>query len=130
MGKVRKVVDMWNPEGCKTEKEYEISLFRLLEEQLPGIEVIRQYGLGRIKADIAVGGKVFIEIKSNIGTRDRLQRLLGQLTLYAKAKVEYFILIIIGHIENNMKAIIENEIEKYNGGLLPIEEDTCIVLYK
>jgi len=42
-----------------------------------------QYASGRVKGDIAVDGNILIEIKDGLKSTGQLQRLLGQLELYA-----------------------------------------------
>ncbi|GAH19881.1 unnamed protein product, partial [marine sediment metagenome] len=76
VGTVMDIINKWKPGKCKTEKDYEKSLYNFLEKQLPDIEIVKQFGIGRTKVDIAVARKVFIEIKYNLNSTSKLQRLL------------------------------------------------------
>ncbi len=93
LGYIKKLIDKWEPQGCKTEKDYEKSLYLFLHEQLPETQITKQYAKGRIKADIAVDDKIIIELKNNLKARNNFQRLLGQLTEYKSWKGSVIILL-------------------------------------
>jgi len=82
VGVVVSHLQKWRPRGCSTEKDFEKSLFKYLHEKLPEIQVTKQYAQGRIRADLMVGGKVIIELKHNLNSTAKYQRLIGQLTEY------------------------------------------------
>ena len=80
---VIKLIDAWHPRACKTEKDLERSLHKHLEKNLPDLDVQMQYASGRVKGDICVDHKVLIELKDSLKSTGQLQRLIGQLDLYA-----------------------------------------------
>ncbi|HTU33560.1 MAG TPA: hypothetical protein VMF66_07130 [Candidatus Acidoferrum sp.] len=79
---VMKLVDDWHPRKCETEKDFEVSLHRHLERNLPHANVIKQYAAGRVKGDIVIDDRVLVEIKDSLESTGQLQRLLGQLDIY------------------------------------------------
>ena len=81
-GVVTKLVEAWEPGTLKNEKQYENSLYDFLIENLEGIEVIKQYGKGRMRADLIVNNNVIIELKNNLDATTKYQRLIGQLSDY------------------------------------------------
>ena len=72
----------WAPLDCKTEKDFENSLYAYLHAKLPDIQVTKQFAQGRLRADLNVGGKVIVELKNNLNTTAKYQRLIGQLAEY------------------------------------------------
>jgi hypothetical protein len=79
---VMTLIGDWHPRKCKTEKDFEVSLHKHLEKNLPHSNVIKQYAAGRVKGDIVIDDKVLIEIKDSLESTGQLQRLLGQLDIY------------------------------------------------
>ena len=79
---VERLVDEWKPRRCATEKDYEKSLYKFLHEKFEEIQITKQYARGRIRADIVVGDKIIVELKNNLNTTNKYQRLLGQLAQY------------------------------------------------
>lgn len=131
IGKVRGIVKKWKPRKCSTEKDYESSLFRFLEKELPDIEVVKQYGIGRAKFDIAVGRKVFIEIKNRLDSTSKLQRLIGQLTIYKKEKVDNIVILICGKSDRNLLSQLNKEVKRHNNDALTFfDSDSVIVMQK
>ncbi len=128
VGIVTDIIKRWRPGKCKTEKEYEKSLYTFLEKQLPDIEIIKQFGIGRTKVDIAIGRKVFIEIKHKFNSTSKLQRLLGQLSLYKKEKDEDLIILLCGDVDKNILRQLKDEVEKYNRNQLL--SDTMFIMKK
>jgi len=130
VGTVTDIIKKWKPGVCETEKDYEKSLYTFLEKQLPDIEVINQFGIGRTKVDIAVGRKVFIEIKYNLNSTSKLQRLIGQLSLYKKEKDEDLIILICGDVDKNILRQLKDEVEEYNRTMFVFDSDTVFIMLK
>lgn len=83
-GAVVDLLEKWRPRGCKNEKDHELSLQAYLDGQLGGVPVVRQYAVGRTKADLMIGKNVVVEMKHNFNSTGKYQRLVGQLTEYSK----------------------------------------------
>ncbi len=66
LGSVKKLLEQWRPPRYNSEGEYEKDLYAYLNNNVKGIEVVRQFGSSRLRADICVGRKVFIEIKKDL----------------------------------------------------------------
>lgn len=73
------LLEKWEPEGCKTEKDFEKSLYTYLHTELGDVQITKQFAHGRIRADLAVGDKVIIELKNNLDSTAKYQRLVGQI---------------------------------------------------
>ncbi len=112
---VLNLIQEWRPRGCETEKDYEISLYNFLHRKLEGetIEITKQYGQGRIKGDIVVGRKVLIELKADLDSTSKLQRLYGQLELYSQDWKSHVIVVLCGEHDRNLIAQLQRQIEKY-----------------
>ena len=76
---VRRVLRIWSPKGCQTEKDYEESLANELKTEMKNTEIIQQYGSGRQRVDIVVDQKVAIEIKNDMTSTAAIHRAIGQL---------------------------------------------------
>ncbi len=114
IGHIENLIKEWKPRGCKTEKDYEESLYNYLEKQLEGKEITKQYGVGRVKVDLAVNKKVFIELKNDLKNTGQLQRLIGQLELYAK-DLNNIIIVICGDVDKNLlKQLIDQKKKSYD----------------
>jgi hypothetical protein len=106
-----KLIDEWHPRGCKTEKDLEVSLHRHLEKNLPDVDVIKQYAAGRVKGDICVDNTVLIEMKDNMKSTGQLQRLIGQLDLYASQWKEKVIVVICGDSQRDLVKRVTEKVE-------------------
>lgn len=102
----------WTPEdNCKTEKSFEKSLYNHLHDNLKEIQVTKQYSKGRIRADLVVGEKVIIEIKNNLDTTSKYQRLIGQIAEYKEWDGK-IIILLIGHTEKNLRKELDRYLQK------------------
>lgn len=77
---VASLVEKWRPDSCKTEKQYEDSLYEFLHRELADVQVTRQYPRGRNRVDMLIGDKVALELKNNLQSKNEYHRLVGQLT--------------------------------------------------
>jgi hypothetical protein len=111
-GAVAGLIQKWTPPEFKSEGEYEKDLYGYLHDNLNGIEVTRQFGSSRSRVDICVGRKVFVELKKDLDSTAKLQRLLGQLQLYAKEKWEFVLLVVVGQADKNLLAQAKEGLEK------------------
>jgi hypothetical protein len=87
------LINQWEPKNCKTEKDYEKSLVKFIRAELPDIEVTPQFSFGRTKADLVIGRKVIIEIKTNLSNTGSCQRLVGQLHDYSEWEGKVIVLL-------------------------------------
>lgn len=110
---VETLIRRWKPIGCKTEKDFEKSLAAYLREEMPGLEIIQQYALGRFKADIMVGKRLLIEIKNNLKSVNDCNRLIGQLDEYKRWE-GYVIVLLTGNTCPEMRHRIERWIKEVN----------------
>lgn len=107
-GRVREVIESWRPRGCKTEKDYERSLVKKLQNELVNQNIQQQYGSARQRFDIMVHEKVPIEIKKDLKSTAALQRTIGQLDGYLK-DWEGVILVLCGDVSSDLF----NDLKKY-----------------
>lgn len=117
------LVDKWKPEGCKSEKQCEISLYEFLHDNLTDLQVTRQFASGRVRADIAVEGKVIIEIKNNLDTNSEYHRLVGQMSDYDDWAGAVFV-VLCGVTDRNLLKELRKQLERRNNGytLFPDEK--------
>lgn len=110
-GDVIRLIKVWHPRKCKTEKDLERSLHRHLEKNLESADVIKQYAAGRVKGDIVVDGKILIEIKDSLKSTGQLQRLLGQLDIYAAQWKGKVIVVICGDSERDLVRVLNKKVD-------------------
>jgi hypothetical protein len=108
---VMKLIDAWHPRGCKTEKDLERSLHKHLEKSLPDVDVQKQYASGRVKGDICVDHKVLIELKDGMKSTGQLQRLIGQLDLYASQWKKEVIVVICGDSQRDLVKSVTTKVK-------------------
>lgn len=92
----------WKPKGCRTEKDFEKSLYSFLHAELGDIQITKQFAQGRIRADLVIGGKVIVELKHNLDSTAKYQRLIGQLSEY-KTWDGYTVVLLTGKTDPNLK---------------------------
>lgn len=126
---VRRLVEDWQPRKCKTEKDFERSLFRHLEKNLPGSEVIKQYAAGRVKGDIVVDGDILVELKDRVDTTGAVQRLLGQISIYNEKWKGKVLIVICGESQRDLLAMVEKRVESFDPGPLDIFAEKKIYLH-
>ena len=108
---VMKLIDAWHPRACKTEKDLERSLHKHLEKHLPDVDVQMQYASGRVKGDICVDHRVLIELKDSLKSTGQLQRLMGQLDLYASQWKKEVIVVICGDSQRDLVKVVTAKVE-------------------
>lgn len=102
-GTVAELIEAWQPEGCRTHKQYQKSLNAFLAENLPDVRITMESGSSRVRADIEVGKAVIVEMKVGFDNTAKLQQLLGQIDLY---KQEFpgrtIITVFLGKADRNI----------------------------
>jgi hypothetical protein len=96
----------FGPETVRDEEDLEKQLYQYLKANL-GSRVARQYPVGDQKIDIAIDGKIGIEIKI-AESRSKLQRLVGQVLDY----VEYFDEVIAVILDVGANVDIDSYVQK------------------
>ncbi len=114
-GTVVHLIKNWIPGECKNEKDYEKSLYPFLHAELGSIQITKQPGYGRLRADLAVGKNVLVELKHNLDSTAKLQRLIGQLEGYRESD-KTVIVVLTGRTEPNLGKELRHAIEKMNYG--------------
>src|SRR5712664_87856 len=99
---VQELIEEWKPGNLALEKNYEKSLLEFLRSKLRHVKITRQYGAARIKCDVAVGKDALIELKTNLTTTAKLQRLLGQVQLYKKELDTPIIILLLGRTDDDL----------------------------
>jgi len=99
--RVCQAIESWRPRGCKTEKDYERSLVKQLEQELVNQTITPQYGSGRTVVDIMVQNKVPIELKKDLTSPAALQRTIGQLEGYLEM-YDGIILVLCGDASSDL----------------------------
>lgn len=130
IGTIENFIKEWKPKDCKTEKDYEESLHDYLEKRLEGKNITRQYGVGRAKVDLAIDKKVFVELKKDLKNTVQLQRLIGQLELYAK-DLDNMIVVITGEVDRDLfKQLIDKKKDYDNDAVGLFKKFDCRILQK
>ena len=114
MGTVEKIIKKWKPERCTREKDYERSLVTFLQEKMPDVIIVPQYGAGTQKIDIVVGEEVVIELKNDLKTTSECQKLIGQLNGYERNWDKIFV-VVCGEIKDNLKKDLEDSFRARQG---------------
>ncbi len=128
IGRVRKIIESWQPVNCHTEKQFENSLMIKLQKELKGIKIQSQYGSGRQKVDIVVNDKIPIEIKKDLKSSSALQRTIGQLEQYLKSW-ETVILVLCGEVKQDLLADLK-EYGKSKEGITTLFDEGVIIVVK
>jgi hypothetical protein len=113
-GAVTDLIKKWKPENCKSEKDFEKSLYEFLHVELgDGIQITKQFARGRMKADIVVDDKVIIELKFKLDTTAKYQRLIGQLETY-RGWEGSIIVLLTEKTEPNLRKELIKKIDELN----------------
>lgn len=112
---VKKAINKWSPNECKTEKDFENSLYNFLHEHFDDVQITKQDGVGRSRADLNVGDKVLIEVKKDLRLKSQHDRLTGQLEDYRKWKGS-IIILLVGETEPNLKKKLLRYQEEHTDG--------------
>ncbi len=124
-GTIVSIIEKWKPRKCKTEKDFEKSLYSYLEKELEDIQITRQYAKGRIRADIVVDDVVIIELKNNLDSTAKYQRLVGQLSLY-KEWDGYIVVLLTGKTDSNLRRQLTKHVKEYDD-LLDLSSKVVII---
>ncbi len=127
-GAVAGLIEKWTPRRCKTEKDYENSLYEYLHQELGGVQVTKQFAKGRIRADLAIGDQVIIELKHNLDETGKYQRLIGQLEGYKDWEGQV-IIVLTGATDRNLRKELDEYVKKHRS-LLLLQADKFTVVEK
>jgi hypothetical protein len=119
-GAVKELVQKWEPKDCHTEKDFERSLAHLLESRLKGKDIVKQFAVGRVRGDIVIEKKILIEIKTNLSSTAKLQRLLGQIELYRHDWGRAVILVLCGEHDPNLVKRLRDALGRHDDSLVLI----------
>lgn len=128
-GAVVDVIRRWEPGDCKTEKEYERSLYAFLHDVFGDLQVTKQYAQGRVRADLCVAGKVILELKNNLDTTAKYQRLVGQIAEYKNWNGR-IVILLTGTTEPNLRKQLDKFVEKegLGAGLTMMDMEPKVVV--
>jgi hypothetical protein len=130
VGALTSLLSKWRPRNCETEKDYENSLYSFLHKELKDHQITKQYAKGRFHADLVIDDRLIIEIKYNLNTPAKYQRLLGQLLEY-KEWDGRVVLLLVGKTDPNLRKQLASYLEKEGFcGMFPVEEDKVTVYEK
>jgi hypothetical protein len=90
VGVVLSMLEKWNPRGCKSEKEFENSLYKFLHQEMKDFQITLKY---------------------NLDSTSKFQRLLGQIAEY-KNWDGPIVILLTGETEPNLKKQLEGYIRK------------------
>ena len=127
-GSIMTLLDKWKPKGCSTERDFEKSLYNFLHSELGDIQVTKQSARGRIRADLVIGDKVIVELKHNLDSTAKYQRLVGQLAEYKEWKGQ-IVVLLTGKTDPNLRKQLNNYLKK-EGLTEDVLEDKVIVYQK
>lgn len=113
---IKNLIMKWEPIDCKTEKDFENSLYNFLHLNLSKAQITKQYAKGRIKADIVIDEKYIIELKNKLISRSNYQRLIGQLIEYKEWEGS-IIVLLIGETDQNFIKEIKSFLKKEDDSL-------------
>ena len=116
-GMVSNCIKRWKPSKCTSEKDFEKSLYDFLHDELGDMQITKQYAKGRIRADLAVGDKVILELKFNLDTTAKYQRLIGQINDY-KDWGGGVIIVLTGTTDKNLRKKLDKDIRSFSGDAL------------
>lgn len=118
----------WKPKKCKTEKDYENSLYNYLHKKLGDNKITKQPVLERSHANLMIDGDIIVKLKHNLNTTTQYQQLKRQLAEYKKAKLRYEsgsrtisdwgvgwkngIILLIGKTDKNIKKELNEFLKK------------------
>jgi hypothetical protein len=83
-----------------------------LTESFPRAPPSPEFGHGRVRADIAFDTKIAIELKHDLDTPPKLQRLKGQLDDYA-ASFKDTIVVLTGTPQRDLVKLLKQAANKY-----------------
>ena len=132
VGTLKKLVDKWRPRNCTTEKDYETSLTAFLRRELPeDTKITPQYAQGRFRADLVIDDRLVVEIKYNLDSTAKYQRLIGQVASYKDWKGQ-IILLLTGKTDPDLKKELNSYLKKegLRDSVFIMQEDKVIVIEK
>jgi len=110
-GIVKSLLYKWRPRNCKNEKDHENSLSAFLRKKLPEIQITPQYARGRFRADLKIGKDIVIEIKHNLDSTAKYERLLGQVVINSEWE-GVIILLLVGNTNPNLKKQLISDLKR------------------
>jgi len=115
---VLKIIEDWTPKKLSSEAEYRDDLLSFLRKQLnqkDPLGLLEEHSIrkesGRHLADIAIDSKIGIELKYNLNTKGKVDRLFGQIDDYLK-DYESMIVVLCGNTSDQQLDYLREKIRK------------------
>ena len=132
-----RLVENWEPDLLKTEKEYRDSLLKFFRSTIPeDCSVEREYRHGGTTTDIFVSWKgllfssdVFVEIKRNLQKKAHFDRLVGQLEGLQPGKHK-ILLVLVGNTDEGLLSRLKTRYAEFTNEYFPAGELMAIVVKK
>ena len=125
-GTVESLIKRWQPQNCKTEKDYENSLYDFLHRELPDIQITKQFAKGRVRADILISDNVVLELKNDLDSTAKYQRLLGQLAELKEWKGK-IIVLLCGNTDKNLAKALRTHVKDWMGDLFIVDSKVAVI---
>lgn len=115
---VLEFVEEWNPKKYTNEEKYRGDLLKVLRKNLNREDPfgfseehsIRKES-GRHLADIAIDGKIGIELKYNLNTKTKVDRLFGQIDDYLKT-YDNMLVVLCGNTSEEQLDYLREKVRK------------------
>lgn len=119
---IENLLKQWRPTSFElTEKEQEQALMAWLQQQLPDVPIVAQYGIAKGKADLVIQDTFVIELKLAF-TDDSLaefDRCIGQLERYRQKWVTPdrgpIFLVVVGKSGPEFRDMLHKAVAKMDG---------------
>lgn len=120
---VQRALELWSPSSTSpVEAEHEEDLFRFLTMHLNGVEMVRQYGIAKNRADLVIEDKVAVELKMAFseGSIAEFDRWVGQMERLRqkwvnKSRGSVFT-VIIGEMDSTFRHMVHEVIAQMDRG--------------
>jgi len=105
-------INSWRPRGCTKETEYRDSLYTKLQDAFR-IPPTKEFGHGMYDADIAFERKLAIELKKDLNSPTKLQRLKGQIEDMSKTFTNS-IVVLVGETRKDLLKDLRDTASRYS----------------
>lgn len=122
---VKDLVVRWLPRPYRREEDFEKSLYKYLQRELPDVQIERKFSEGQVRADLAIADTVLVEVKRNLETKSAYQRLWEEIETWKDWDGE-LILLFTGTVDPVLVKTIEKKIKRWT----PIAEPKLTIIKK
>jgi hypothetical protein len=124
---LKSLLSRWLPRPYKREEDFEDSLYRYLQRELPDVQVKKQFSEGLVRADLAIADSVLVEVKNNLDSQTEYRQLWDEIATWRNWDGS-LILLLTGKVDPVLVKALQKKVKAWTRP--PVSEPKVTIIRK